>query len=321
MVSLLLILHWLNAIGDTLPEPAGHIQGVVVDGTHGNKNLAGVIVVLRAGPKGALEPVAETTTDFYGKFIFENVPLDPSIIYLPGADRDGVHYPGQRLRLGPDNQLSHQVITTFASVESPSPLRAARHNIDILVDENVLKVDETLLVVNPSLTTYVGNQSSNDSQPSLRLSVPPNFERVTFKSEFYGRRFRIVEHQPVTDIPWTPGERELKFSYRIPLEQASATFHRALDLPSRNITIQVRGKQPSEILCNLKAGHENSTEVVYTSAADELPAGYVIELQVGGQPLPWLKYARSGSLVALVVLMFATAIALRRRESHGPLQR
>jgi hypothetical protein len=270
-------------------------------------------VILRAGPKGALEPVAETTTDFYGKFSFENVPLDPSIIYLPGADRDGVHYPGRRLQLDPKHRFAQQTITTFEAVETPSPLKAARHNFDILVDENVLIVDETLLVVNPSLTTYVGNQSSDDSRTSLRLSVPPHFERVTFKSEFYGRRFRIVEHQPVTDIPWTPGERELKFSYRIPLEHASATFHRTLDLPSRNITIRARGNQLSEISCSLKSLRQNAYEIVFASDACELPTGYVIELQVGGQPVPWLKFARSGSLVALVLLMFATAIVLRRR--------
>jgi hypothetical protein len=288
-----------------------------VNGTRGNERLGGVRVILQAGPDGALAPVAETTSDFYGKFAFEALPLEPSITYLPGAERDGVHYPGKRLRLDATNPLAQQTITTFDAVESPSPLRATSHDIDISIVGDVVTVNETLIVVNQSLNTYVGQQTTDESRTSLYLSVPPNFDRVTFKSEFYGRRFRIVNHQPVTDIPWPPGERELKFAYQIPLEQGALTLHRGLDLPSRNVTVRVRGKKPSELFCNLPVRKKHDDDMVFASTGDQLPAGYVVELQVGAPPIPWRDYARSGSLVALVMLMFVTAIVLRRRGAQA----
>ena len=78
-------------------EPRGEIQGIVVNGTQGNEPLANVVVILRAGKDTSLTPVAETRTDIYGKFIFEDLPLDSSTTYLPGADRDGVHFSFLRL--------------------------------------------------------------------------------------------------------------------------------------------------------------------------------------------------------------------------------
>lgn len=316
MVSLLLVLHLLQALEHESPELTGHIQGVIVNGTRGNERLGSVRVILQAGPRAALAPVAETTSDFYGKFAFNALPLDPSIIYLPGAERDGVHYAGKRLRLDATNPLAQQTITTFDAVESPSPLRATSHDIDISVVGDVAKVNETLIVVNRSLSTYVGQHAADESRTSLRLSVPPNFDRVTFKSEFYGRRFRIMNHQPVTDIPWPPGERELKFAYQIQLEQGAATLHRALDLPSGNVTVRMRGKKPSQLSCNLPVRETRDDKMVFASSDDQLPAGYVVEVQVGAPPIPWRSYARSGSIVALVMLMFATAIVLRRRGAQ-----
>ena len=127
---------------ESLPEPAGTIQGVVVNGTHGNQPLEGVDVVLRAGADGELVPVAETKTDRYGKFVFEQVPLEPTLVYLPGANRDGVHYPGQRVRLDPSNRIAQVTIVVFDAVTAPCPLVAKRHDIDVTVDEQVLKITE-----------------------------------------------------------------------------------------------------------------------------------------------------------------------------------
>jgi hypothetical protein len=305
----------LSADTDQSFEPMGRIQGTVVNGTRANEPLEDTLVVLRAGPEGALSAVAETRTDSYGKFVFKDLPLDPSTVYLPGADRHGVHYPGRRVRLNPTNELAHQTIIVYDAVEAPSPLTAQRHDIDIDVQRDLAEINETLLVANLSRATYVGKSVGDGLPVTLRLSVPPNFDRVTFRSEFYGRRFRIVDHQPITDIPWPPGERELKFAYRIPLENTAVTLRRSLDIPCRNLTLRVRGKRPSDVSCNLTISKQSDHETIFATGNEELPAGHVIELQVGVPSLPWLHYARSGSLVALVGLIFATAVAMRRRAS------
>ncbi len=125
----LLALLLISAIDDGPPVPQGRIEGVVVDGTGGNETLANAEVVLRTGPGNALVPVAKTKTDIYGKFAFEGLSLDPSITYLPGADRDGVHYPGKRTQLDLKNRFAHVTIVAFDCRQNsfPASRREARH--------------------------------------------------------------------------------------------------------------------------------------------------------------------------------------------------
>jgi hypothetical protein len=300
--------------------PVGRIHGVVVNGTRGNEPMGDVDVVLRAGRDGVLAPMTETRTDVYGKFVFDNLPLDDSTIYLPGADRDGVHYPSERVQLDRGNRFAHVRIVAFEVVEAPSPLVAGQHDIDINVRLGVMEVSETLVVGNTSGSTYVGEAVDDKRPVTLRLSIPPNFDRVTFGNEFYGRRFRIVDHQPVTDIPWPPGIRELKISYRISMDTTRGLFRRTLDLPCSKATLRVRGENTDKISCNLAQARGDGEAIVFTSAAEQLAAGDVIELQIGTPPFPWMKLSRWGSVIALGGLALVTAAVLRRREGlTGPL--
>ncbi len=222
-----------------------------MNGTHGNQLLEGVEVVLRAGADGDLVPVAETTTDRYGKFVFEQVPLEPTLVYLPGANRDGVHYPGQRVRLDPSDRIAQVTIVVFDAVSTPCPLVAKRHDIDVTVDQQVLKITESLLISNPSRATYVGQSMGNGPPVTFWLSIPKNFDRVTFDKEFFGRRFFVVDHRPITEMPWLPGEQELRFTYRVPLVESAGQFRRALDVPSSNVRVQVHAAGRRPVSCNL----------------------------------------------------------------------
>jgi hypothetical protein len=320
MIESLLALLLVLSSANVSPDVTGTIHGVVLNGSRGNAPIANTSVVLRAGQGELLEPVAETRTDENGKFAFTEVPLDPTIVFLPGAERDGVHYPAKRLRLSRPNPNAEVVIEAFDAIQSPSPLLALRHEIEVTVEPRVLLVSETMLVANRSDRAYVGESSGQDPPVTLRLSVPANFDRVTFGSEFYGRRFRIVEHRPVTDIPWPPGERELKFTYRIPLEGSGGLFRRPLDIPSKKISLRVRGADAKSVSCNLPPKHKLGNDVNFAPAAQQLPAGHVLELQIGTLPFPWAFYARWSAVTMLSALVIGTVTIgrFRNRQSLGP---
>lgn len=306
---------------DSLPEPAGTIEGVVVNGTQGNQPLEGVAVVLRAGANGELVPVAETMTGPYGKFVFEQVPPDPQLVYLPGANRDGVHYPGRRVQLDSSNRVAQVTIVAYDVATAPCPLVAKRHEIDVTVEQQALRVRETLVIANPSRTTYVGQAMGSGPPVTLRLSIPENFDRVTFDKEFYGRRFWVVEHKPMTEIPWLPGEQELRFTYRVPLAERVGQFRRPLDVPSSDVRIRLHGAEARQVSCNLPVLREAGEHVVFfASAGNQLPEAFTIDLQIGSLPWPWLQYARWGALIALGALACATIAVsrLRGRPSKAP---
>jgi hypothetical protein len=321
-IALLLLLGAAAADIDTgsRPEPAGIVQGIVVDGTNEGKPLEGVDVILRAGTGGELFPVAETKTDRYGKFLFEQVPPDPAIVYLPGANREGVHYPGQRVRLDANNRVAHLTIVAFDAVTMPSPLVAKRHDIDVAVDGQTLTVTETLLLSNPTRTTYVGQSMGNGPPVTFWLSIPKDFDRVTFDKEFFGRRFLVVDHRPVTDILWLPGEQELRFTYHVPLVESAGRFHRPLDVPSSKIRVRVQGTSAGQVSCNLPRAGAADGEVAFASAGGPLPESFTLALAISALPFPWMQYARWGALLALVALVAATVAVYRLRGRRSGSQ-
>jgi len=278
----------------------------VVDGTHGNQPLEGVEVVLRAGADGELVAVADTKTDRYGKFVFEQVPLEPTLVYLPGANRDGVHYPGQRVRLDPSDRVAQITIVVFDAVSTPCPLVAKRHEIDVTVDEQVLKITEALLISNPSRATYVGQSMGNGPPVTFWFSIPKNFDRVTFDKEFFGRRFFVVDHRPITEMPWLPGEQELRFTYRVPLVESAGQFRRTLDVPSSDVRVRVHGADQRLVSCNLSRADAADGPLMFAAAGEPLARDFTIELQIASLPFPWMQYARWGSIIALALLAGAT---------------
>jgi hypothetical protein len=325
MLAFLLLLTMAITDAESPPVPGGTIQGVVVNGTQNNEPLEGVEVLLRAGTDGALIPVAETKTDRYGKFSFAQVPLDPTLEYLPGANRDGVHYPGRRVRLDSSDRVASVNIVVFDAVKSPCTLVAKQHDIDIVVEQRTLKVTERLLIANPTSATYVGQSMGHGPPVTLLLSIPQNFDRVTFDKEFYGRQFYVVEHRPVTEIPWLPGEQELRFTYRVPLVESAGQFRRLLDLPSTDVRISLHGADARQVSCNLPRSKEPGDQLTFASVGEQLAQGFSIEMQLKSLPFPWMQYARWGAVVVLVLLAGATiTIPLLRRRlstSRAPSKR
>lgn len=313
-MPLLILLIAIASTDASLSEVTGTFQGVVVNGSRGDEPIGDAKVLLRAGQEGFLEPAAQTKTDQEGKFVFEQLPLDPALVFLPGIDHDGVHYPGKRLHLGQANPNARVVLRAFDAVQSPSPLHALRHGIEIIVEPQVMLIHETMLVANRSHGTYVGEAFGTEPPVTLRLLVPPNFDRVTFGSEFYGRRFRIVDHQLVTNIPWPPGERELDFTYRIPLENSGGLFRRALDVPCGKVSLHVREADAKKVSCNLPQIQHSGNELVFASTDQQLPAGFSLELQIGNLPFPWRLYARWGALAMLGILVVGTVAISRLRN-------
>jgi hypothetical protein len=304
---------------DSLPEPAGAIQGAVVNGTQGNQPLAGVAVVLRAGADNEFVVVAETTTDRYGRFAFEDVPLEPKLVHLPGANHDGVHYPGPRVTLAPSNRVAHVTIVVFDALSTPCPLVAKRHDIDVTIEERALRITESLVIANPTRATYVGQSIGPGPPATFWLSIPPNFDRVTFDREFFGRRFVVVDHRPITDMPWLPGEREMRFTYRVPLAESAGQFRRTVDVPSARVRVRVHAADQRTISCNLPRAETSEGPLAFVGPGGELARGFTIELQIASLPFPWQVYGRWGAIVVLAALAGATAAIplLRRRRSKS----
>ena len=307
-------------------EGVGEISGTAVNGTAGGAPLAGAEVVLRASEDGEFVPVAATTTDANGWFSFSGLPVDSHEIYLPGINRAGIHYPGPRVRLTDEQAAARVKLIGYDTVASPSPLVSRRHEMAITAGEGFLEVTETLAIENPSRTTFVGYKENDRPPVTLRLSLPDGIEKVTFDREFHGRNFRLQEGKLITEIPWPPGNRELKFIYRVPVERTYAAFERVLDQPTDRVVLQVTAKDDASLSCSLpRLPLRSKGERVYESRGGTLPEGYQITLRLGDVPLRFETYARWTAVAVLLALVAGSAALYgmrrpdRAREAAGPL--
>lgn len=329
MTDLTLSLLALLALGTNqglAQVETARIEGIVVNGTQNGKPLAGAEVILRAGEEGLLQVAAQTVTDQNGRFVFDKLSSAPGLIYLPGANHHGIHYPGPRVRL-PGVTAPPVTLTVFDAVASPNPLIADLHEIDVRIQTGVLEVTETLWVNNPSVTTYVGVDEIGTQATTLSLLIPDGFERVTFDKEFTGRRFQLQNKRLVTDIAWTPGKREVKFTYHLPIEAKRQSLEWSVSIPCARVRLRLHGEKADEIECNLPsvAGRDKGT-LVFESTQSTLAANHVIQLQLGNVPTPWIAYLRWIALGILVSLILATAGVRKVRRSlqkaapHGKSQ-
>ena len=302
------------------PDATGVIEGTVLNGSRAQSPVAGAKVVLRASHQGAWIATAETTTDDRGRFRFEQIPVSRDVIYLPGANHLEIHYPGQRVTIDGRHLVNEQRIVVYETV-ADSPLVAARHEIDLRPEVGVLVVTETIVIANRSMRSYMGSEAA-DGQPSatLRLSIPPQFDKVTFDKEFFGRQFQLSNERLETQIPWTPGQRELKFTYRLPLEHRHWLFCRPLDLATQQLRVKVSGEKIDDVTCSFPATRTvQAGAIVFDCEAALLSAGHTIELKFGDLPVPWTTHARWIAPAALVLLVLATFAAMSwRRHRPGP---
>jgi hypothetical protein len=299
----------------------GTVSGIVVNASSAKTPVSGAEVVLRAEVHGESLICGETTSDEQGRFVFHDLPQGEAYWYLPGANRDGVHFPGARLQLTAKRPRAEVEISVCDSISAPSPLLIRRQEVSLRFQAGALTVTESIVVDNPSQRCYVGATPAEGGEPvTLQLAIPSDFERITFQTEFFGRRFYLLNGKLATGIPWPPGRRELKFTYVLPVQQGIYLWQRPLDLPCEQLRLSIETAKVEDISCNLaRASSETASEAVYQSHGEILPKGHVIRLEMGHMPVPFMVYAR-WSAVALLLLSFCIGGGLvfkRLRNAAG----
>jgi hypothetical protein len=316
---LILILLTGSALDASPPHRDGVIEGVVVHAAD-HTPVPQAEVVLRAKIDGQMTPVAETTADAQGRFRFAELPTDGPTEYLPGANRGGIHYPGPKLLLSSLRRRAEVTLAVHEAITFPNPLVVRRHTIALSPEPGVLRVTESMLVDNPSTACYVGQSAGENVEPvTLQLSIPADFAQVTFASEFFGRRFSLIGGRLVTAVPWPPGRRELTFSYVLANAQPHYVWQRPLDLPSAQVRVLVRGKQPGHTTSNLdRAARQDDGQLAFESSEPVLAAGYPLCVELDHLPVTFMTYAPWAATATLVGLLLATCLPVIWRRRGYP---
>ncbi len=322
-VGLLVIAAWCApALG--LPQD-GCIGGVVTNRSRGGELVAGAHVTLLQDTGRGFVLVDETTTDPAGRFLFQDLIASPHIRYQAAAQFAGIHYPGPSIQLTKEHTTAAAVLTVRDIVHDPNPLVVRHHEISLRPAPGLLEVTESLCIENPLPQTYVGPEptTAEETPTTLKLSIPAEFQKVTFHQEAVGRAFTIRDENLITTMPWEPGQRDVAFTYVLRNSQTHRVWERPLDLPTDAVRVQVTTPQPDRVLGNLRrdggTAHDLQGHVAYVARATALPAGHVVRLELDRLPVPWTVYGKWLAIVLLATLITAHGV-LRRRRGRAPQQ-
>jgi hypothetical protein len=238
---------------------------------------------------------------------------------LPGANLDGVHFPGPRVTLCADQPHSFARIVVYEAASTPNPLVVERHEVHIRIEPGIVSVREVLLLNNPSLVCYVGEPLHEGATPvTLHLDIPKEFERVIFDKESWGRQFRIVNDKLVTSLPFPPGQRELGFRYLIPHSESHGRWHRQLTLPCRSTRLTIEGTEAASARCNLpyRTVHQDGC-VQFESEGGWPGAGDVIEVEFGAVPATISHRVRAIAVLVFGGLAIAVCVVALRERNHA----
>ena len=134
----------------------GTIDGTVVNTTSGAARALPVRGRAASAVQGAIRALCMVATDKQGRFRIGELPLGEKYLYLIGANRQGVFYPGPRLTLTDLHPAARVELAVCDAVTRPNPLVLNKMEITIRPETGLLKVTESLLIDNPSRTTYIG---------------------------------------------------------------------------------------------------------------------------------------------------------------------
>jgi hypothetical protein len=305
--------HFLHLLASCLMIAAGSsdrgsISGTVHNASSGKSFVSQAEVVLRVQLNNQSVICGETITDDAGRFVFDDLALDPDLEYQPGANRDGIHYPGTRVHLTLAQPQARVDLDVCDTLSAPNPLIIRCQEIRLQLEPDLLRVTECLRIENPEMRTYVGLAAEEGEPVTLQLSIPPEFQRITFQQEFYGRRFCVHEGKLATSIPWPPGTRELKYTYILPVEPGQFSWRRMLDLSCRELRLVVQTDHPEEVACNLSdAPSSTPGQLAFQSSAGTLPPGHLIRVDLGKVPMPLMYHARWIAVIIMIILMAGSA--------------
>ena len=148
---------------------------------------------------------------------------------------------------------------------------------------------------------------------TLQLSIPSDFQKVTFHQEFFGRSFsdsrRDARHQHSLGTWQTRSEVHLLHP------QHAATTDSGNEpwtCPRTNCACASPRRHPTEVSCNLeqqgttqRAGY---SEVLFASGPNPLPAHHVVRLELGKLPVPWTSYGKWVAALLLIALIVCGAL-------------
>ncbi len=218
------------------------VAGQVVNGTSGSGSVVGLMVALHMQGAESYDS-SETTTDGEGRFRFDDITFDASLIYAVSVRYQDALY-GTEVSLA-DGTPPPVIIEVFDAVYDQAVIRVGSASLlfaDADRTTQSITALEIVKVINDSEFTFV--PGTGGPMNLLRFGLPPDAEGLQVDTRLLGADIVQVDRGFAVLGSVPPGEHDIMFTYRFPYEGTEETFTKSLPFGADSL----RALSPDEAL-------------------------------------------------------------------------
>lgn len=278
-----------------LAQETVDVHGQVVNGTEGAElpDDLSVLMLITSGA-GMLTGTGQTEPDAQGRFVFEDIQVDPGGSYTVSVDHLGIFY---GTSFGVDGISDDVLLTVYETTGDASIITVERQVMVIAaVDrgDQLVSAIEFVQVVNPTDRTLAPDLTNLAQISFLRFALPPNPSELTVNSDLPAGDIVSIGTGFALTSPVVPGTHSIDFSYSFPFEGETLSYRQSLVqgagtfqvwVPEVIQGVEVRG------LASIDPVNVQGTSYRAYEGRD-FPPGQGLQLEITGLPLPgaWARF-------------------------------
>ncbi len=218
------------------------ISGQVVNGSPQSDSVTGIAVILHMQGEATYDSKT-TITDNDGRFTFDGIVYDPTLVYGVSVRYQDTLY-GTEVNLA-NGAPSPVTIEVYDAVYEQDVIRVGSASL-LFADADRMTQSvsalEIVKVINDSDFTFV--PGSGGPMSLLRFGLPPGAEGLQVDTRLLGadvvqvdRGFAVIGSVP-------PGEHDIMFTYSFPYDGAETTFEKSFPFGADSLRVL----SPNEVL-------------------------------------------------------------------------
>ena len=278
-----------------LAQETVDVHGQVVNGTEGAElpDDLNVLMLITNGD-GVLTGTGQTEPDAQGRFVFDEVQVEPGGSYAVSVDHLGIFY-GKSF--GADAISDDVLLTVYETTGDASIIRVERQVMVIAaVDkgDQLVSAIEFVQIVNPTDRTLVPDLANLDQISFLRFALPPNPAELTVNSDLPAGDIVSIGTGFAFASPVAPGPHSIDFSYSFPFEDETLSYRQSLVQGTGIFQVWVPEVIPDVAIRGLASIDPVNVQGTSYRAYEgrDFPPGQGLQLEITGLPLPgaWARF-------------------------------
>lgn len=297
---------------------AASISGRLANKTPKGKGVDGVEVTLTRYMNDQEGGKTTTTTDKSGRFQFPNLSVKPGETYTVSVRYQDAEYNTERIILENAGATRTLEIPVYDSTTDPSQISVKVHHVVFAITDSSIRAEELLIARNIGDKAYVGSKEvAGGRRATLQFSLPAGAREVQYGSGLMECCIVPGEQGFVDTMDVKPGERQVAFSYALPVTGGRLQFVRPVDYLTEAVEVFVPEGVAQVSADGLKqvgvVSGQDRRFLRFTGATLEAPAAIAMTLDnlpaMGGR---WRPYAYAS--VGILLLAGITYPLVRRRR-------